>query len=73
MRSSCEPDQRGIQHQHAGGQREQEQEFDRPHHLVDHALHLAHHAADIDDGQVGEVAHQLVDQATPFPAAGGTR
>jgi hypothetical protein len=55
--------QRRVQHQHAGREREQEQELHRRHHLVDHTLDLAHHAADVDHRQIGEIAHVRLTSA----------
>ena len=55
--------QRGIQHQHPGRQREQEQELDGGDHLIDHGLNLPDHIADIDHGQVRKITRELVHQS----------
>ena len=53
-------DQRRVQHQQAGAEREQEDELHRADHLVDHRLALAQRGADVDHRQVGKSRRQLV-------------
>jgi hypothetical protein len=50
--------QRRRQHQHAGYQREAEQEFHRHDHPVQHRLHLAQHGAHVDHRQIRILARQ---------------
>ena len=62
-------DQRRVQHQQPGAEREQEDELHRVDQLVDHALRLAHRGADVDHRQVGEARGELVHQRLAAPGS----
>src|SRR6185295_6740482 len=50
------------QHQHPCGDTEHEDELDRLHHLIHHALHLREDRGHVDDQQIWETPHQVVHQ-----------
>src|SRR3546814_5582839 len=55
---------RGQQHQHAGGEREQEHHLDHGRDLVADRTHLLEHRVDVDHRQVREALHQRSEEHT---------